>query len=1151
MAAHNFKLVSKNIASSRRVEFVLEILRTERPHLLLLQEVTLTTAQLLAAVQTLNYKCESNIDVVNLSQPGTAAVWRADLHVRQVDSLQTCRLQSITIGDQTFLNVYAPSGSANRRERNLLFSRDMFPHLLTMQAGLLPVLAGDWNCLLAAEDTTANFRDKYSLDLDSLVKSFRYCDSYRVLHPKAVEFTFYRASCSPARLDRVYLPPHLATSLKSVSHQPEVADHWSVHVELEFDVMRLQPPPRGHRTHWKLNNTILRHESFLPQFTTVFRHLEEEIDSFPDMADWWDEYAKPASVSFCKSFSISLASQRKTYKKFLYAVLRSATVKEKWLLVSQTKEKLKKILQFELDGLVVRSRQNQNAEEETASIYHQNKIKKGDIKKMKVPQVGPAREGEQMGLEVTDDPQRIEESLTNFFEALLNGRLDKELKDTGQQFQPDYTHLEDFLSNLTTLSPAAQAALEVELSLEELELILKSCPHGRAPGLDGLTYEFYRAAWSVIGHSFHKVLQVQLARNKIMESGRNGATKLLPKVESIPEVKELRPITLLQVDYRILSKCLASRLHGVIGEVVGPGQLATGDGNILTGVYDILASIDYVNKTNGKAFLTSADLLKAFDRAMVTYLDLVTERMQFPKMFRDWLKMLHEGATTQLILASGLSRKISVSFSFRQGDCIAGDLYCLVQEPLLRMLRKMLSGLQVTNFKQVDTDYMDDIQFVSSNVRDLVTFDNIMLRFEAQSGAILSRDRKTKVMGLGQWRGKEEWPEEVNWIQSVPELKVLGFVICPEYSATLQRSWDNVFRGFQKTLFGWKSRLLFTLQQRVTVVQTFALSKLWYVAQVLPLPTAVARKIEAAVSTFIFQGRHERLKLSELQNSPSSGGLGLTCVATKSECLLLRQSLRILARPLQTSSSHLGHWLGFFLKEEFPDLMEQGPVCQTLPSQYPLHIAMLEVLQEGLTRLEFTPNNLQDVTTKKIYQGRAEDILPPPKVEMEFPGVDFRELVYPRLSHAVLEPGPRDTLFCLVHGIYRNRARLFRQHRAQDSFCPVPDCQGAVQDREHLFCSCSRVVEAWIWVRSRLLQLLPHCVGAVGITNLELILLQYPKDTMEKECVWLLGNYVEVVDRQAVSKNKKVKLDQLKGTLRSRLQAMSSRAVVRPLLPNI
>ena len=74
MAAHSFKLISRNVASSRKQEFIRDILKTEKPHLLLLQEVTLPTKQLQEAVQSLNYKCESNIDVLNPSHPGTAAV---------------------------------------------------------------------------------------------------------------------------------------------------------------------------------------------------------------------------------------------------------------------------------------------------------------------------------------------------------------------------------------------------------------------------------------------------------------------------------------------------------------------------------------------------------------------------------------------------------------------------------------------------------------------------------------------------------------------------------------------------------------------------------------------------------------------------------------------------------------------------------------------------------------------------------------------------------------------------------------------------------------------------------------------------------------------------------------------------------------------
>ena len=185
---------------------------------------------------------------------------------------------------------------------------------------------------------------------------------------------------------------------------------------------------------------------------------------------------------------------------------------------------------------------------------------------------------------------------------------------------------------------------------------------------------------------------------------------------------------------------------------------------------------------------------------------------------------------------------------------------------------------------------MDDINILSSSEEDLVVFDQVVQKFEAQSGFMLSRDKKSKVMGLGKWQDKTDWP--LNWIQTTTEVKVLGFVVCPKYQKTLDRTWEVVFRGFEKNLFAWGSRCLVTLQQRVSVVQTFALSKLWYVAQLLPQPNSVIKKMESRISYFVFQGRPERLKLSELENPADQGGLGLTCLATKSENLYLRQSLR-------------------------------------------------------------------------------------------------------------------------------------------------------------------------------------------------------------------------------------------------------------------
>ena len=115
------------------------------------------------------------------------------------------------------------------------------------------------------------------------------------------------------------------------------------------------------------------------------------------------------------------------------------------------------------------------------------------------------------------------------------------------------------------------------------------------------------------------------------------------------------------------------------------------------------------------------------------------------------------------------------------------------------------------------------------------------------------------------------------WMKVVTEINIFGFTICSTYHQTLFKTWEKVVRGFEQVLFSWESRQLVTLSQRVQVAKKFALCKLYYVAQVLPLPGVHRRKVESPLSSFIFRGRDEGLKLSVLVNTSENGGLGWVC----------------------------------------------------------------------------------------------------------------------------------------------------------------------------------------------------------------------------------------------------------------------------------
>ena len=356
--------------------------------------------------------------------------------------------------------------------------------------------------------------------------------------------------------------------------------------------------------------------------------------------------------------------------------------------------------------------------------------------------------------QVVDNREEVENEVLTYYGALFNGHHNRDLIDTGKPFVPDDSHLQDFLSGLGKLSPENQANLVKDLTFEQVEEVIKhDCDYNKSPGLDGITYEFYKATWDIIGQDFARVLQVQMVRFRIIESDRHGATRLASKVDGVPAVTELRPITLLNCDYKILSKCFVKRLVPVMPEVILSGQLCSvGDKNILFGVCNLISSVEYVSLHKVPAFLVSYDMYKAYDRVMLSYLVKVMQVMNFPSTFIDWILMLHEGATTRFILKF-LTDPIKVLFSIRQGDPLSMLLYIIYIEPLLMMMRRMTRGCTVSLVQQKDEDYCDDVNFVGERITDLIVIDEVFTNFEDVSGAILSRSQKSKVMGLGPWRG--------------------------------------------------------------------------------------------------------------------------------------------------------------------------------------------------------------------------------------------------------------------------------------------------------------------------------------------------------------------------------------------------------------
>ena len=111
------------------------------------------------------------------------------------------------------------------------------------------------------------------------------------------------------------------------------------------------------------------------------------------------------------------------------------------------------------------------------------------------------------------------------------------------------------------------------------------------------------------------------------------------------------------------------------------------------------------------------------------------------------------GAKTRFILQF-LTQAINVSFSIRQGDPLAMILYIIYIEPLLLYLERVALGLSVAGVPQCIEAYSDDINIRTNTLSDFKKVDIAVQKLEAVSGAILSRAKKSKVIGFGSWKAR-------------------------------------------------------------------------------------------------------------------------------------------------------------------------------------------------------------------------------------------------------------------------------------------------------------------------------------------------------------------------------------------------------------
>ena len=132
-----------------------------------------------------------------------------------------------------------------------------------------------------------------------------------------------------------------------------------------------------------------------------------------------------------------------------------------------------------------------------------------------------------------------------------------------------------FLSYLNVLSKEQSQLCEGLLSKSECFYALSNMKNNKSPGVDGLPKEFYVSNWDLIGDYFVNMTNTCFKGGILSKTQWLGIMTLICKdPEKSSDLKYWRPISLLCVDYKIISKCLTNRFKKLMGNLVHIDQMA-------------------------------------------------------------------------------------------------------------------------------------------------------------------------------------------------------------------------------------------------------------------------------------------------------------------------------------------------------------------------------------------------------------------------------------------------------------------------------------------------------------------------------------------------------------------------------------------------
>ena len=429
---------------------------------------------------------------------------------------------------------------------------------------------------------------------------------------------------------------------------------------------------------------------------------------------------------------------------------------------------------------------------------------------------------------------------------------------------------------------------------DEVKLAVFQMQPEKSPGLDGIPVEFYQEYWDLIKDIYMAYI------NKAKTEGFSGAKNtsvikiIFKKTGEIFLLTNYRPISLINVDIKILTKVLANRLKYILPSIIHVTQTAVYGRKIDQTIHMIRDLIDIANKDDEQAAFIFLDQEKAFDRVHHEFLFKTLKAFGIGDIFIRWVSKIYSNATSVLNINGFLSKQIPLKRGIRQGCPLSALLYVLIIEVLAIQFRinPNIVGFTIEGEKIVSAHYVDDATIIIKQNR---CFKEVIKELEEYADASGAKINYTKTKGLwaGNWKGRRVSPMGIKWTSK--NVKNLGVFFGNDNPALA--TFSQIIPSFNKRLAYWKQ---FKISQigKARVVEIFLASKLVYALKFYPIPENMRKEVQKHIFDYIqFPQKVTTIAQKEMWKVKHQGGIKLINIKLKSETCKAKWMVEMATNP--------------------------------------------------------------------------------------------------------------------------------------------------------------------------------------------------------------------------------------------------------------